>query len=89
MFPWEYIIMGIEEQPFHASISLEKSRFTKHVESIRENIDGKSGRAWVEIRENNENFTIYIGAGDIASLRAVMGSIQKWLVIADRIFSGD
>ncbi len=81
--------LEMNRHPFNLTIKLEKNLFSKHVESIRENIDSKSGRTEVSIQENNEDFIIYIGASDIVSLRAVMGSIQKWLVIADRIIKGE
>ncbi len=81
--------MEMKKYPFSLAIKLEKNLFSKHVESIRENIDLKSGRTEVRIQENDGDFIIYIGAGDIVSLRAVMGSIQKWLVIADRIIKGE
>ncbi|MCL4356385.1 MAG: hypothetical protein M1460_00745 [Candidatus Thermoplasmatota archaeon] len=79
----------MNRQPFNLTIRLEKNMFSKHVDSIRENIDSRSGRTEVSIQENSEDFIIYIGASDIVSLRAVMGSIQKWLVIADRIIKGE
>ena len=81
--------MEMNRKPFNLIIRLEKNMFSKHVESIRENIDSRSGRTEVSIQENSEDFIIYIGASDIVSLRAVMGSIQKWLVIADRIIKGE
>ena len=81
--------MEMNRQPFNLIIRLEKNMFSKHVDSIRENIDSRSGRTEVSIQENSEDFIIYIGASDIVSLRAVMGSIQKWLVIADRIIKGE
>jgi tRNA threonylcarbamoyladenosine modification (KEOPS) complex Pcc1 subunit len=81
--------LEMNRQPFNLTIRLEKNMFSKHVDSIRENIDSRSGRTEVSIQENSEDFIIYIGASDIVSLRAVMGSIQKWLVIADRIIKGE
>ncbi len=73
-------------QVLSVKISLPKKTFSGHVKSILPDLRQDVGRSKTRIEEGTLNFYIYIDAPDTVSLRASIGSLTRWLSIADKVF---
>ncbi|MHB1439228.1 MAG: KEOPS complex subunit Pcc1 [Cuniculiplasma sp.] len=72
-------------EKYRVTLTFEKPRFHKHMESVIPNMDRIIGRAVTNFKENENSFQIYIEARDTVAVRAALGSVTKWILIANRI----
>lgn len=49
------------------------------------NLDKKIGRATISWNDECDFFQVYIEGSDTNSIRAALGSISKWLIVAEKI----
>ena len=75
----------VPENTISVRLNFEKSIYLKQILAILPNIDEKTGRTRINKQENEESFQIYIEARDTVAIRAALGSITKWILIADRL----
>ena len=76
------------EKTISVTLDFEKSWYLKQILSILPNIDEISGRTQINTRETEQSFQIYIEARDTVAIRAALGSITRWILIADRLIKG-
>ena len=67
-------------------LKFEKAKYIKHMQALLPNIDEISGRSSINVEETGDFFQIYIEATDTVAIRAALGSITRWVLIADRVF---
>ncbi len=68
------------------SIKFDMDHWQQVYETIRWNVDKEMGRSRLSLFFEKSSFIIYIEAPDIGAIRATLGSITKWINIAERIF---
>ena len=54
--------------------------------AIESNVDGETGRSKMSMKISDKALIIYIEASDTGAIRAALGSITKWIQIADRVY---
>jgi tRNA threonylcarbamoyladenosine modification (KEOPS) complex Pcc1 subunit len=69
----------------NVKLSFKKHMYKDHIDAIRLNLDNEMGRSRIEVKEDEDFFHIYIEASDTVAIRAALGSITKWILVADRI----
>jgi Uncharacterized protein conserved in archaea len=67
------------------TIKLDKNKFHDVVTAIRFNLDIDNSRSKVSLDEDDEFFYINIEADDAVAMRAALGSISRWLIVAVKI----
>lgn len=67
------------------TIKLDKNKFHDVVTAIRFNIDMDSARTRASLKEDDDFFYIQIEASDTTAMRAALGSISRWLMVAVKI----
>ncbi len=67
------------------TITLPKSEFMHQVEAIIPNLDMKGPRVRSSVIDSENAFHVYIEAIDTAALRAALGSITRWLLVANKL----
>ena len=75
----------VVEKTISVTLDFEKSWYLKQILAILPNIDEISGRTQINTRETEQSFQIYIEARDTVAIRAALGSITRWILIADRL----
>ena len=75
----------VREEKISVTLNFEKSRCLKQVLAMLPNIDEISGRTHIKTQETEQFFQIYIEAMDTVAIRAALGSITRWILIADRL----
>lgn len=71
---------------FRVRLTFPKVDFEKHINSIMPDLEQSVGRSTTRLSEDADNFYIYIEAPDTVSLRASIGSLNRWLAVVDRVF---
>ncbi len=71
---------------FSVKLTFPADQFEKHIESIMPDLEQEVGRSKTRIERSGAFFYIYIDAPDTVSLRASIGSLTRWLSIADKVF---
>ncbi|MGP6219870.1 KEOPS complex subunit Pcc1 [Caldiplasma sukawensis] len=64
---------------------MQKEGNEKIINSILPNLDEKIGRAKISWMYQGDFFQVYIEGSDTNSIRAALGSISKWLIVAEKI----
>lgn len=70
------------------SIKFDMNNWIRILEAIRCNIDEEMGRSNVSLSVGEDSFIIYIEALDTGAVRAAVGSITKWINLAEQILNG-
>ncbi len=75
----------VKEKTISVTLNFEKNTYLKQILAILPNIDERTGRTQINTRETEQSFQIYIEARDTVAIRAALGSITRWILIADRL----
>ena len=75
----------MKEKTISVTLNFEKNTYLKQILAILPNIDERTGRTQINTQETEQSFQIYIEANDTVSIRAALGSITRWILIADRL----
>lgn len=67
------------------TIKLDKNKFHDVVTAISFNLDIDNSRSKASLDEDDEFFYINIEADDAVAMRAALGSISRWLIVAVKI----
>ena len=67
------------------TIKLDKNKFHDVVTAVRFNLDIDNSRTKASLDEDDKFFYINIEAKDASALRAALGSISKWLLVAIKV----
>ena len=70
---------------FEVSITLEKNKYGNFVRAISPDISQTVGRSRASLKEDNDNFYIYISSPDTVALRAAVGSLTRWFKVVKDI----
>lgn len=66
-------------------LSLPKKDFALHVKSMYPELNGKLGKSYVRLEEDEENFYVYIEAPDILSVKPAITSINRMLLLVSKV----
>ncbi len=77
--------MSSENEKIKVTVEYDRPNWESVYLSIRENVDEDTGRTKMIIHKGEKSFIIYIEARDTVGVRAALGSIAKWIDVADVI----
>ncbi|MGP6206781.1 KEOPS complex subunit Pcc1 [Cuniculiplasma sp. SKW3] len=80
--------MNEDMTKIRVSIKFDMSNWMQILEVIRYNIDEETGRSNISLSVGEDSFIIYIEALDTGAVRAAVGSITKWVNLAEQILDG-
>ncbi len=70
---------------FEVSITLEKNKYGDFVRAVGPDISQTVGRSRAAVKEDHDNFYIYISSPDTVALRAAVGSLTRWFKVVKDI----